>query len=219
MSEKPSLLFLCQRIPYPPDKGEKIRAWRILDHLSRHFSVYLGCFIDDERDWAHTDIVAGRCTGTYFARLDPRRARLRCLGGLVSGEALSLPYFYDRALAAWTEKVLQTRRPEAIFVYSSAITAGKAKDCWPSIALLPLLLRPVYSLPNRKQLCFAGWCRRRRKRRWQSPMVSMRIIFPPSAITRKSLRPPTVRSWFSPAPWITGPMWMQPSGSPMKFCP
>ncbi len=121
MSEKSSLLFLCQRIPYPPDKGEKIRAWRILDHLSRRFSVYLGCFVDDERDWAHTDIVAGRCAGTHFARLDPRRARLRCLGGLVSGKALSLPYFYDRTLAAWTEAVLQTHRPDAVFVYSSAM--------------------------------------------------------------------------------------------------
>jgi len=28
------LLFLCHRIPYPPEKGEKIRAWHILDHLA-----------------------------------------------------------------------------------------------------------------------------------------------------------------------------------------
>lgn len=41
------LLFLCQRIPYPPNKGEKIRAFRILDHLSRDYRIHLGCFIDD----------------------------------------------------------------------------------------------------------------------------------------------------------------------------
>ena len=31
----PGLLFLCHRIPYPPDKGDKIRAWPLLRHLAR----------------------------------------------------------------------------------------------------------------------------------------------------------------------------------------
>ncbi len=33
VAAKPALLFLCHRLPYPPDKGEKIRAFRILEHL------------------------------------------------------------------------------------------------------------------------------------------------------------------------------------------
>ena len=41
------LLFLAHRIPYPPNKGDKIRSWNILSHLARHYAVHLGCFIDD----------------------------------------------------------------------------------------------------------------------------------------------------------------------------
>ncbi len=51
------LLFLAHRIPYPPDKGEKIRAWHMLRHLARTHRVHLGCFIDDPADWAHLPVL------------------------------------------------------------------------------------------------------------------------------------------------------------------
>ena len=115
------LLFLCQRIPYPPNKGEKIRAFRILDHLSRDYRIHLGCFIDDPADWAHRESLAPLCATAHFAGLDPTRAKLRCLTGLVRGQPLSLPYFRDAGLAAWTADVLDRVRPDVAFVYSSAM--------------------------------------------------------------------------------------------------
>lgn len=115
------LLFLCQRIPYPPNKGEKIRAFRILDHLSRDYRIHLGCFIDDPADWAHRESLAPLCATAHFAGLDPTRAKLRCLTGLVRGQPLSLPYFRDAGLAAWTADVLDKVRPDVAFVYSSAM--------------------------------------------------------------------------------------------------
>ena len=33
------LLFLPHRIPYPPNKGDKIRAYHVLRYLQRHFRV------------------------------------------------------------------------------------------------------------------------------------------------------------------------------------
>jgi len=44
------LLFLAHRMPYPPDKGDKIRAFHVLRHLARSFRVHLGCFSDDPND-------------------------------------------------------------------------------------------------------------------------------------------------------------------------
>lgn len=115
------LLFLCQRIPYPPNKGEKIRAFRILDHLARDYRIHLGCFIDDPADWAHRESLAPFCATAHFARLDPTFAKLRCLTGLVDGRPLSLPYFHDAGLAAWTRDVLDKVGPDVAFVYSSAM--------------------------------------------------------------------------------------------------
>ena len=48
---KEPLLFLCHRIPYPPNKGDKIRSWNLLRYLCEHYRVYLGTFIDDAEDW------------------------------------------------------------------------------------------------------------------------------------------------------------------------
>ncbi|MFZ1712276.1 MAG: sugar transferase, partial [Nitrosomonas sp.] len=52
-----ALLYLTHRIPYPPNKGDKIRSFHILQHLSQHYRVFLGTFVDDEQDWQHVDKV------------------------------------------------------------------------------------------------------------------------------------------------------------------
>jgi polysaccharide biosynthesis protein PslH len=114
-----SLLFLTQRLPYPPTKGEKIRHWQILRHLQRSYDIHLGCLIDDKRDLAHRPAVQALCTDTYFAPLDRRRAKIACLRGLLTGEALSVVFYRDRGLAGWVRRVLRDVRPEAIFVCSS----------------------------------------------------------------------------------------------------
>ena len=44
---KSPILVLVHRIPYPPDKGDKLRAWQWLQRLAQAYRVYLGCFVDD----------------------------------------------------------------------------------------------------------------------------------------------------------------------------
>lgn len=113
------LLFLTQRIPYPPIKGEKIRPLQILRHLRRSWTVHLGCLVDNQADEAHIPTVQALCDRSYFARLDPRRARVSCLTGLLSGEPLSVTFYRHRGLQRWTDTLLQEVRPEAIFICSS----------------------------------------------------------------------------------------------------
>ena len=47
---KPALLFLAHRIPYPPNKGDKIRSYHLLRYLVENYRVYLGAGIDDAAD-------------------------------------------------------------------------------------------------------------------------------------------------------------------------
>ncbi len=115
----PNLLFLTQRIPYPPIKGEKIRPLQILRHLRQSYDVHLGCLVDDPRDQEHVPTVRALCTDAYFATLDRRRAKVTCLRGLLTGEPLSVTFYRDRGLADWTARVLREVRPEVIFVCSS----------------------------------------------------------------------------------------------------
>ena len=116
---KPALLFLTQRLPYPPIKGEKIRQWHILNHLARWYEVHLGCLIDDKADIPHAATVRALCRDMHAAPLDRRIAKLTCMRGLLSGEALSVTFFRDRGLRRWIETVMTEVKPELTFVISS----------------------------------------------------------------------------------------------------
>jgi sugar transferase (PEP-CTERM/EpsH1 system associated) len=115
------LLFLAHRIPYPPDKGDKIRSWNFLKCLAQRYRVHLGCFIDDRRDWEFTDFLRGVCQDCFFAPLKPRTARLRSLRGLFDGRPLTLPYYFDAALNRWVRRILARPRLSRILVYCSAM--------------------------------------------------------------------------------------------------
>jgi sugar transferase (PEP-CTERM/EpsH1 system associated) len=115
----PNLLFLTQRLPYPPIKGEKIRPLELLRYLGKSFDVHLGCLIDDPADWTHVPTVRALCADLYTAKLDRKRAKLLCLRGLATGQPLSVTFFEDRGLRRWIAHKLETLRPEAIFVCSS----------------------------------------------------------------------------------------------------
>ncbi|WP_119419303.1 TIGR03087 family PEP-CTERM/XrtA system glycosyltransferase [Desertibaculum subflavum] len=116
------LLFLSQRIPYPPNKGDKIRSWNILAHLRRSFRIHLGCFIDDPHDRQYTakltEICGGEC---HFVTLDPRLAKLRSLISLATGDSLTRRYFHDAGLAAWVDQIVLRHQPAHVFCYSSAV--------------------------------------------------------------------------------------------------
>lgn len=115
------LLFLAHRIPYPPDKGDKIRSWNFLRHLARTYRVHLGCFVDEPRDWQFEGHLRGVCGECYFADLNVRAARLRSLSGLSRGLPLTLPYYFDRKLAVWVQELLARRPIATVFVYCSAM--------------------------------------------------------------------------------------------------
>lgn len=115
------LLFLAHRIPYPPNKGDKIRSWNFLRHLAQQYRVYLGCFIDDGDDWRHTESLRRLCQDCFFAPLAPRRARLRSLRGLFNRQPLTLPYFYDATLDRWVTEVLARPGLTRVLAYCSAM--------------------------------------------------------------------------------------------------
>jgi polysaccharide biosynthesis protein PslH len=115
----PDLLFLTQRLPYPPTKGEKIRPLHILKYLAQWYDVHLGCLIDDPADAPHIDTIAEMCRDVHVAPLDRKIARLWCLRGLLTGESLSVAFFRNRGLARWVCHVIETVRPAVIFVNSS----------------------------------------------------------------------------------------------------
>ncbi len=116
-----SLLFLAHRIPYPPNKGDKIRSWHLLRHLAQRYRVHLGTFIDDADDWQYADTVRQICASTHFAGLAPRSARLRSLGGLLAGRPLTLDYYRNAGLQSWVNQTMHREKIGKVLVFSSAM--------------------------------------------------------------------------------------------------
>lgn len=115
------LLFLAHRIPFPPNKGDKIRSYHLLKHLAENFRVYLGTMIDDEHDWKYVDTLRALCVDTYFAKLDPWKAKISSLRGFTNGLPLTLPYYQDRGLQSWVEALCAEKNISNVFVFSSAM--------------------------------------------------------------------------------------------------
>ena len=117
----PDLLFLSHRVPYPPDKGEKIRAWHILRHLAQTYRIHLGCLVDDVRDRQHLAHLAEICATVRGFAVNPAGRLLRALAHLRPGEPLTAGAFFHPGLRLWVRDVEAVGRIDAVFVYSSAM--------------------------------------------------------------------------------------------------
>lgn len=116
-----NLLYLVHRLPYPPNKGDKVRSFHLMKHLAKRHRVFLGTFIDDPADEAYLEDVRGYCADMHVARLSPRWAKLRSLRGLLSDEALSLPYYRDVGLQGWIERTCATQSIDKAAIFSSVM--------------------------------------------------------------------------------------------------
>ena len=118
---KPALLYLCHRIPYPPNKGDKIRSFHLLKHLSRNHRVFLGAFIDERSDWEYTSRLDEWCEDSCFLQLKPSLAKLRSMSGFLTNQALTLPYYFDSGMARWIGSITSREKIDTVLVYSSAM--------------------------------------------------------------------------------------------------
>lgn len=115
------LLFLVHRIPYPPNKGDKIRSYHLLKHLAQRYHVHLGTFVDDPNDLQYVGTVKQLCVETHFVGLNARIARLRSIRALCANRALSLDYYHNAGLHAWVKEVLARNPISRVLVFSSAM--------------------------------------------------------------------------------------------------
>jgi sugar transferase (PEP-CTERM/EpsH1 system associated) len=115
------LLFLAHRIPYPPNKGDKIRSYHLLKYLVSKYNVYLGAFVDDPKDWEYVNKLNEICSETHFLGLSPLQSKIKSLQGFLRGEALSLPYYNDKAMQEWVDSTIKNHSIKKVLIFSSVM--------------------------------------------------------------------------------------------------
>ena len=116
-----SLLYLVHRIPYPPNKGDKIRSFNLLKALSKHYDLYLGAFIDDPDDRNAGQHLAQYCKEIFTRKIHPLYRRAKSLTALTSGRPLSVDFYRDAKFATWVSRTLAGKKISKIVCFSAEI--------------------------------------------------------------------------------------------------
>lgn len=119
MMRKEPLLFLAHRIPYPPDKGDKVRSYHFLCHLAERYRLFLGTFIDDVADLPHRARLEELCAGSCFINLQRSKLLLGAVQGMVTGAPLTNPYYRSPMLGRWVDATLAREQISKVFLFSS----------------------------------------------------------------------------------------------------
>jgi sugar transferase (PEP-CTERM/EpsH1 system associated) len=124
-----NILFLTQRVPYPPDKGDKIRAYHQLRGLAeRGHAVHLVAFADNRSDLRHEASLREICASIRFVPISARQAMPRVVAGLGQRAPLSLAYFRSGSMRRVVERSLIDIQPSTVFVCSSAMAQFAPRD-------------------------------------------------------------------------------------------
>ena len=109
------ILFLAHRVPFPPDRGDRIRSHNLLKALAGLAPVHVGCFAEGpgEGEAALADMAASHC-------IAPRTKPLPLAGveAVLAGKPVSLTAFHSRKLERWVRDTIAARDISAIVVFS-----------------------------------------------------------------------------------------------------
>jgi polysaccharide biosynthesis protein PslH len=112
------IFYVCRRVPFPPDRGDKIATFNEIRHLSTKHEVHVFCLADGARD---LDNIAG--LGEYAESItavpvNASAIRLRALKALFVGKSLSVAALNEPKLHAAIRRKAEELKPDLIMVYS-----------------------------------------------------------------------------------------------------
>ncbi len=156
------VLFLAHRVPYPTDRGDKIRAFHILKHLSPRRRVHLVAFADDPADLARE---SGLELGERRIVWRGKSQAVAGVQALLTGKPLSLTAFDHRQVRDAVADLLARHDIETIYVFSGQMAQYVPADARARIVMdfvdMDSAKFETYGATTRG---FAGWMMRREAR-------------------------------------------------------
>jgi sugar transferase (PEP-CTERM/EpsH1 system associated) len=116
------ILFLAHRVPYPPDRGDKIRSFNILKRLCGLGTVHIATFADDEADLAHGEAlreVLGPMLGSFHIERRATSLPVGATKAVFADKPMSLPMFDSAGIRRFVAETLGAKRITTVFAFSS----------------------------------------------------------------------------------------------------
>lgn len=115
------IFFLAQRVPYPPDRGDKITTANEVRHLARTHEVHVFCLADGADDLAQAEPLRGIVASVTAVLVSPAMARLRAARALLLGQSLTVGMLSEKALRRAVQAAARRMPPDLVIVYSSNV--------------------------------------------------------------------------------------------------
>jgi len=116
-----SILFLTHRLPFPPDRGDRIRSYHLIRHLAQRHRISLASIVDHPPEHAYVRHLETLCGSVDLVSVNPRWRKVAAACYFPTTVPLTLPLFASPVLRARVAHRLRTNPFDLIFVYSSAM--------------------------------------------------------------------------------------------------
>lgn len=115
------ILYLMHRLPYPPDKGDRIRNYHVLRFLSRRARVHVACLADEPFDQAKvSSALVPLCAEFHVIPIGASSRWIHALASFARGQSISIGAFDSSSLRELIRRwCLKTRFDAAIVSASS----------------------------------------------------------------------------------------------------
>lgn len=110
-------LFLAHRIPFPPDRGDKIRSCNLLLALCARGPVHVATFGETDADMAAEGELAANAASHILVRRTISNVRAG-LNAIASGKPVSLCAFASAQIDHYVARLIATRPIDTIVVFS-----------------------------------------------------------------------------------------------------
>jgi sugar transferase (PEP-CTERM/EpsH1 system associated) len=151
-----NILVITQRVPYPPNKGEKLRTYHQLEYLSKlGHTLTVMTPIDDVLELENANLLSQKLNIEVITQAMVHKA-IRFASGIINGRSLSEANFFSSALM---EKV-KTHALKADVILCSASSLAKYVFNLPTVDskldASPILLMDLMDVDSDKWLQYAN---------------------------------------------------------------
>jgi polysaccharide biosynthesis protein PslH len=116
LSQSKKILFFTSRIPYPLEKGDKLRAYYQLKYLSKDAKIVLCCMSQEEITLKAENELKKFVDKIYVYRSNKVSTLINMLIAGVIGYPFQIGYFFNTGAHFYFKKVIQKEQPDHIFV-------------------------------------------------------------------------------------------------------
>jgi len=109
------ILVLLPRVPYPLEKGDKLRAFHQIKQLSKNNEIIL-CALNDSR--LHINAIVKLkpfCESIHFINISLFRKLFNIIIAFFNGNPLQIGYFYNKKAQKKINKIIKAKNPDHIY--------------------------------------------------------------------------------------------------------